>query len=175
MKKCKCMPSKFVLIFVIFMALFGIYFMIKPLMKPEGFVSGECPNTMIKDGDKILLYNPKFAKIPGVNPIKLNSLKDYEEYIEWQRSNKLNCPILHLEKVFDTQGGEMYEIKSSFNTDCGTGGLNHSLPAVVSTPNLGRILNADKDYPPYNQNMFPSYDQYNQDVGHANVIDAALA
>ena len=171
----KCKTNKVILFFVIFMALFGIYFMIKPLIKQEGFVSAECPNTMIKDGDKILLYNPNFAKIPGVNPIKLNSLQDYEEYIQWQRANKLNCPILHLEKVFDTQGGEMYEIKSSFNTDCGTGGLNHSLPAVVSTPNLGRILNAETDDPPYNQNMFPAYDQYNQTVGSLQVIDTALA
>jgi len=174
------MKSRMIIYFVIFMALFGIYFMIKPVLYSEGFVSAECPNTMIKDGNKILLYNPNFAKIPGVNPIQLNSLHDYEEYIQWQRSNKLNCPILHLEKVFDTQGSEMYEIKSSFETDSGTGVLNHSMPAIHSFPQMvppktGRILNAEADDPPYNQNMFPAYDQYNQTIGSLQVIDTALA
>ena len=63
----------------------------------EPFVSNQCPTTMIKKGNKILLYNPKLAKIPGVNPIVLKSLKEYEEYVKWQRASNINCPILHLE------------------------------------------------------------------------------
>ena len=69
---------------------------------------------MIKKGNQILLYNPKMAKIPGVNPIVLKSLKEYKDYIKWQRANKLNCPILHLERMYDTQGNENYEIKIVF-------------------------------------------------------------
>ena len=72
---------------------------------------------LIKRGNQIMLYNPKLAKIPGVNPIILSSLKDYEEYVKWQRASKVNCPILHLERMFDTQGNAKYEIKNSFLLD----------------------------------------------------------
>jgi hypothetical protein len=154
------------------MIIWGLIFVTK--QKPETFTSDDCQNTLIKDGNTIFLYNSRKSTVPGINPIKLKNLEEYREYISWQRANNINCPILHLEKVFDTQGSEMYEIKSSFNTDSGTGPLNHSLPAVVSTPNLGRIINAETDDPPYNQNMCPSYDQYNQNIGIANVIDYAL-
>jgi hypothetical protein len=96
----------------------------------EDFSNNLCPTTLIKDGNKLLVYNPNLAKVPGVNPIQLNDLDDYEKYLEWQRSNNVHCPILHLDKVFD-QSSEMYSIKSSFDT--GTGGrLNHDLPFMNS-------------------------------------------
>ena len=154
-------------LFIIIMVIYGMYFISKP--RNESFVNDECPNTMIKDGNKILVYNPKFAKIPGVNPIELSSLEDYEEYVQWQRANKVNCPILHLEKVFDTQGEEMYQINSSFDT-C-SGGLNHSLPHVRQTPDLGQIIDASLDNPPYNSNQNNGYDPFDQDIGRANTID----
>ena len=161
--------NKVLTIFIIFMIIFGIYFIAKP--RNESFISAECPNTMIKDGNKILLYNPNYAKIPGVNPIQMNSLEDYEQYVEWQRANKLSCPILHLEKVFDTQGSEMYQINSSFNNDNCSGGLNHSLPTVRQTPDLGKIIDASLDNSPYNSNQFPAYDKQDQDIGRSNIID----
>jgi hypothetical protein len=89
--------------------------------KKEPFVSGRCPTTLIKDGQRFFLYDPSMAKVPGVNPVQLNSLEDYKEYIEWQRKSNLRCPILHLEKVYTAQGTEMYEIRPNFiSTDeCG--------------------------------------------------------
>ena len=168
----KSLYNTILTLFVIFMVVFGIHFITKPRNEYEPFISAECPNTMIKDGNKILLYNPKYAKIPGVNPIQLNSLEDYQEYIEWQRANKLNCPILHLEKVFDTQGDEMYQINSSFDNQNTSGGLNHSLPVVRQTPDLGKIIDANLDDPPFNSNQFPAYDPLNQDIGRPNTIDS---
>lgn len=132
----------------------------------EGFVSGQCPTTMIKKGNNIILYNPKMAKIPGVNPIVLSSLKDYEEYVKWQRASKLNCPILHLERVYDTQGDEKYEIRKSFMLDQPVGPLNHDLPDIQKRPNINELLDAStSNNKPYNQNQFPSFDPYNQNVG----------
>ena len=58
-----------------------------------------------------MLYNPELAKIPGVNPLIMDSLKDYKEYVKWQRASGLNCPILHLEKVYDSK--ETNNTKSS--------------------------------------------------------------
>jgi len=166
--------SKLLLIFIIFMIVYGIYFVAKPRNMSESFISGDCPNTMIKDGDKILIYNPKHPKVPGVNPIQLESLEDYEEYIAWQRANKINCPILHLEKVFDTQGKEKYQVRDKFSIDSDScdGGVNHSIPVVKETPDLGKIIDASLDSPPYNSNQMPGYDPLDQDIGRKNVIDA---
>ena len=165
--------KRVVLLFVFLMFIYGIYFIAKP--RNESFISTECPSTMIKDGNKILLYNPKYPKVPGVNPIQLDSLEDYDEYVEWQRANKLTCPILHLEKVFDAQGEEQYQVKNSFETN-GTGGLNHAIPSVRHTPchtsmDMGQIIDASLDDPPYNSNQYPGYDESDQDVGRKNVID----
>jgi len=165
------------LIFVFFMFIYGIYFIVKP--RNESFISTECPNTMIKDGNKILLYNPNYPKVPGVNPIQLDSLEDYEEYVAWQRANKMNCPILHLEKVFDTQGNEQYQIKDSFETN-ETGGLNHehvpqNMNMISSSSSsdldVGQIIDASLDDPPYNSGQYPGYDPLDQDIGRKNVID----
>ena len=164
--------SKLLLVFIIFMIVYGIYFVAKPRNTPESFISGDCPNTMIKDGDKILIYNPKHPKVPGVNPIQLESLEDYEEYVAWQRANKINCPILHLEKVFDTQGKEKYQVRDKFSSDSCENGVNHSIPVVKETPDLGKIIDASLDSPPYNSNQMPGYDPLDQDIGRKNVIDA---
>ena len=83
----------FIYLFIIFMFVFGIYFMYTN--PKESFVSGQCPTTIIKDGQKFLLYNPEMDHVPGVNPIELHSLNEYKEYIEWQRASKIKCPILH--------------------------------------------------------------------------------
>ena len=132
----------------------------------EGFVSNQCPTTMIKKGNQIILYNPKLAKVPGVNPIILPSLEDYKEYVKWQRASNINCPILHLERMYDTQGNENYEIKQSFMLDQPSGPLNHDLPTMNKTPNMDQLLNAHYDTNvPYNQNSFPAFDPYNQNVG----------
>lgn len=166
--------KRVVLLFVFLMFIYGIYFIAKP--RNESFISTECPSTMIKDGNKILLYNPKYPRVPGVNPIQLDSLEDYDEYVEWQRANNLTCPILHLEKVFDAQGEEQYQVKNSFDSN-GTGGLNHSIPNVRHTPcqnmtmDMGQIIDASLDDPPYNSNQYPGYDESDQDVGRKNVID----
>jgi len=164
--------SKLLLVFIIFMIVYGIYFVAKPRNMSETFISGDCPNTMIKDGNKILIYNPKHPKVPGVNPIQLESLEDYEEYVAWQRANKMNCPILHLEKVFDTQGKEKYQVRGKFSSDSCENGVSHSIPDVKQTPDLGKIIDASLDSPPYNSNQMPGYDPLDQDVGRKNVIDA---
>lgn len=132
----------------------------------------ECPTTLIKDGNQILVYNPTLAKIPGVNPIKMDSLDDYEKYIHWQRANNVQCPILYLDKSFNTEI-TMYDINSSNSGNSsnssgidsnGTGVLNHNLPIqdrclsmnenlnvgqnsnLAENLNLGQNLNSNYEY-----------------------------
>ena len=97
----------------------GILFLMYQSVEP--FVSGKCPTTFIKDGQHYFLYDPSMAKVPGVNPIRLKNIDEYKEYIEWQRKNKLHCPILHLERVYTANGTEMYEIRQNFieQEECG--------------------------------------------------------
>lgn len=137
----------------------------------EGFVSGQCPTTLVKKGNQILLYTPEKAKVPGVNPIVFSCLKEYEKYVKWQRASGLNCPILHLEHLFDTQGNSKYEIKDSFMLDAPIGPLNHDLPALHKPPCLQKLLNANEENKPYNQNMYPSFDPYNQGIGKVTEVD----
>jgi hypothetical protein len=155
----------FIYVLIVFLFLFGIYFMMNNPKEP--FVTGQCPTTMIKDGSKILLYNPEYAHVPGVNPLEMKDLEDYKEYIEWQRANKLNCPVLHLEKVFDAQGAPMYEIRPSFDTELNVGGMNHSLPVVKNKANI--TMDAALDSSPFNCNQYASYDKDNQNIGIVGV------
>ena len=145
------------------------------LKNQESFVSGNCPTTMIKKGDKIMLYNPELAKIPGVNPLIMDSLKDYKKYVEWQRASGLKCPILHLEKVYDVQGNEQYEIKRSFagkEQDLQVGALNHNLPVIQKEPKLDFMLDAQsQNNKIYNKNQLPAYDPYNQNIGKMTKMD----
>ena len=101
----------------------------------EPFTNSKCPTHLINDGDKLLLYNPTLAKVPGVNPIQFNNLEEYTIYVEWQRANNLHCPVLKLDKV--DNAFDMYSIKSNEsrnNFDIGNGNgtsvLNHDLPNI---------------------------------------------
>jgi len=103
---------------------------------PTDQTDNKCPTNLIKDGDKLLLYNPKLAKVPGVNPIHFNSLDEYSTYIEWQRVNKVYCPVLKLDKTLENNSAtDMYSIQSiSSRTYSGNGNgtsvLNHDLPNI---------------------------------------------
>ena len=103
----------------------------------EGFDNqdNKCPTNLIKDGNKLLLYNPKLAKVPGVNPIHFNSLDDYSTYVEWQRVNKVHCPVLELDKSLENNATDMYSIQSYSSRSYsgngnGTSVLNHDLPNI---------------------------------------------
>ena len=81
--------------------------------KQEPFVSGNCPTTMIKKGDKISALQSGISKNTGSKSVDYGFFeKDYKEYVKWQQRNSgLNCPILHLEKVYDSK--ETNNTKSS--------------------------------------------------------------
>ena len=105
----------------------------------------------------------------------MDSLKDYKEYVKWQRASGLKCPILHLEKAYDAQGNEQYEIKRSFagaDQDLRVGSLNHNLPVTQKEPKIELLLDAQaQNNANYNQNQLPAYDPYNQNVGRMTQLD----
>ena len=86
--------------------LLGLYFYSKfndPNYK-EGLVnmdkSPSCPNLLIQKDSRFYLYNSKLAKVPGVNPIEFDNLEDYVEFLDWQRSQGIRCPVLYLQQTF---------------------------------------------------------------------------
>lgn len=153
-------PIYMYILYILFALLisFSIYLSID-MMNKESFIDGNCPTTMIKDGDRILIYDPKKAKVPGVNPIIMNNLEEYKEFVKWQNKNNLNCPILFLEKSFDVQGNEMYDIKPNRNIDIPQGAMNHSLPQ------LDNIINS------FNEESPSAFDKDNQDIGNIGNSD----
>ena len=78
--------------------IFGLYFALLP--KQENFdvksydtnheMFKQCPTTLIQDGAKYLLFNDNLPEEEGVNPLVLDSLDDYLEFLYWQRKQNIN-------------------------------------------------------------------------------------
>jgi len=95
----------------------GLYVAVTYPNVKEGFELGggskRCPNVLIQKGSAFYLFNSKLAKIPGVNPLQFNSLDEYVEFTEWQRSQGIRCPILYLQESYDAQGNPVLKAHSS--------------------------------------------------------------
>ena len=126
------------LIFVIVFIILGIYFMINFNNNVEsnnileGYINStnkgfKCPDVLIQKGKRFFLYNSKLAKVPGVNPIEFQNLEDYTEFIDWQRSQGIRCPILFLQFSYNAQGDPTYKIRPSPTN------LQGGLPSTPST------------------------------------------
>lgn len=112
-----------------------------------------CPNILIQKGSELYLHNSRIAKVPGVNPLKFNNLEEYVEFMDWQRSQGIRCPVLFLQHTFDAQGKPTYKIRPS-PTD-----LKGGLPPVAAIPpviDTDRI--EDTDNPPMEATTYPAFD-----------------
>lgn len=121
------------LIFIILVFLAGLYFIamyndprsLEALTNMTG--STRCPNLLIQKGARFYLYNSKLAQVPGVNPIEFENLEDYVEFINWQRSQGIRCPVLYLQQTYDAQGKSVYKARPSVTEPQG------GLPPAAST------------------------------------------
>lgn len=68
-----------------------------------------CPDMLVQKDKEFYLFNSKLNYVPGVNPIKFNNLEEYTEFMEWQKSQGIECPVLHLQQYYDIQGKFSYE------------------------------------------------------------------
>jgi hypothetical protein len=134
-----------------------------------------CPNMLIEKDGAYYLYNSNLAVVPGVNPIQFKSLEDYSEFIEWQNSQNINCPVLYLQYSTDTQNNELIQVKPSIFENQG------GLPSISKDPltknsehyiEENKILDATKDNnDEFNKNSYHGIDVHNQDIGLDNPID----
>ena len=166
------------LLFTIVVFILGLYFVVNysAANTTEGFVGTEqhrCPNILIQKGTEIYLYNSRVAKVPGVNPIKFNNLEDYVEFVKWQRSQGIACPVLYLQQTNDAQGQNIYKIRPS-PVD-----LQGGLPPMVDTTTPGRnrlppvtkLMDSNRNDPPYNTNSYPGVDASGFNMGDVTPRD----
>lgn len=99
--------STFILLFLC--ASISIYILSSLTKHSEGFMQRRsCPNLLIKKDDKLLLH---FRD--GKQPVQFNNLDEYTDFIAWQRSQNIRCPILYLEPVLDAQGKKSYNVSDN--------------------------------------------------------------
>jgi len=133
-----------------------------------------CPNILIQSGKTFYLYNSRVAKVPGVNPIGFSNLEDYVEFLDWQRSQGIRCPVLFMQKTYDAQGNEVFKVRPSAS-DPQAGlppGIDSLETAQVQTnPNPMLLLDAGRDDAPYNEGGVPAYDPSSMYVGATTPLD----
>jgi len=137
--------------------LMGLYFYLK-MNTPgllENFSSNNCPDQLIQKGNQIYLKNTKLARIPGVNPIRFENLEDYVEFLNWQRSQGTNCPVLKLDQSFSNQKE-----------------LNYNIEKPCKKSNFQLLMDASRNDPPFNKNLYPGFDPLNQYIGVDTPLDS---
>lgn len=177
------MSSLLLLIILVFLA--GIYFCTKA-NTVEGLtntntntggidVTSRCPNILIQKDAKFYLYNSRLAKVPGVNPVEFDNLEDYTEFLDWQRSQNIVCPVLFLQQTYDAQGNPVYKSRPSVNDM--QGGLPPASPYLDNklSPNPTLLVDATRNDAPYNVNSMPSFDQTSYYQGTTTPLDGMNA
>lgn len=187
-------------VLIVLTFLSGVYYCIKTTSSKlaEGLTNmanPRCPDMLIQKGSRYILYNSKVARVPGVNPVEFDNLEDYVEFLEWQRSQGIRCPVLYLQKTYDAQGNSSYKIRPS-PTDL-QGGLPPSLvnkpsaPTNTNTntntretkdkdnietkylngPNPTMLIDATRNDKPYNMNSMPGFDNTDFYQGTTTPLD----
>lgn len=144
-----------------------------------------CPNLLIQKGSRFYLYNSKLAKVPGVNPIEFDNLEDYTEFLDWQKSQNIRCPVLYLQEIYDAQGNPVYKTRPSVSEP--QAGLPPSIASssgdmimesslgdakALAYPDPTLLVDATRNDPPYNYDSYPAYDQSSYYIGKTTPLDA---
>ena len=129
----------------------------------------DCPDVLIKRGDKLLLYNTKVIEVAGVNPLPFDSLDDYKKYVDGQNKSGMHCPVLFLQEENDLQGKDVFRMRPSpFYVE---GGLPPLPMEVHSNATIQKVVDASRANLPYNANNYPGFDAHGQYVGRYTDID----
>jgi len=142
----------------------------------------KCPNLLIQKGSRFYLHNSNLAQVPGVNPVEFDNLEDYTEFLDWQRSQGIRCPVLYLQETYDAQGTRVYKARPSVSepqsglppsiaSSSGNTILEHSGSNSLAHPNPTLLVDATRNDPPYNKNSYPAYDQTDFYIGTTTPLD----
>ena len=172
----------------------GLYFYATKCDCKEGLTNNtsagpRCPNLLIQKGSRFYLYNTKLAEVPGVNPIEFANLEDYTEFLDWQRSQNIRCPVLYLQESYDAQGNRIYKSRPSVSepqaglppsSTAPTGIASQVTPMTETSlepvgdqayPNPTPLVDATHNDPPYNQGSYPAHDQTSYYIGTTTPLD----
>lgn len=187
------MTLTMLLAIIVFMI--GIYFYARcsDPKYAEGFTNenfkARCPNLLIQKGSRFYLYNSKLAQVPGVNPIEFDNLEDYTEFLDWQRSQGIRCPVLYLQSTYDAQGNPVYKVRPSVSepqaglppSAAAPIGVASQVPPILETslgypdalayPNPTLLVDATRNDPPWNKGGYPAHDQTDYYVGTTTPLD----
>jgi hypothetical protein len=183
------------MLLAIIVFMIGIYFYARCAdpKYAEGFTNEKtqprCPNLLIQKGSKFYLYNSKLAKVPGVNPIEFDNLEDYTEFLDWQRSQGIRCPVLYLQSSYDAQGNRVYKARPSVSepqaglppSAAAPMGIASQVPPLMESslepvgdeayPNPTKLVDATRNDPPYNKGSYPAHDQTSYYIGTTTPLD----
>ena len=136
----------------------------------ESSATNSCPDLLIQKGKVLMLYNTTQPIEDGVNPIPFFNLDEYINYLEIQRKNGNNCPVLYLQQENNVQGEDVYRMRPSpFEL---TGGLPQMAELQNQTDtNVVKYVDASTENPPYNANNYFSFDPNGQYVGIYTDVD----
>lgn len=175
--------------------LIGIYFYARSgdPKYAEGFTNSinisRCPDLLIQKDSRFYLYNSKQAQVPGVNPVEFENLEDYTEFLDWQRSQGIRCPVLYLQATYDAQGNKVYKSRPSVSEPqaglppsvAAPMGIASQVPPFMESgmepvgdeayPNPTLLVDAGHNDPPYNYGQVPSYDQSSYYIGTTTPLD----
>lgn len=158
-------------------------------LSEETSMKPRCPNLLIQKGSRFFLYNSKLAQVPGVNPIEFENLEDYTEFLDWQRSQNIRCPVLYLQETYDAQGKRVFKARPSVRepqgglppSTCPPFGIASQVPPIMETglepvdeqayPNPTLLVDATRNDPPYNENSYPAYDESSYYIGTTTPLD----
>ena len=159
----------FKLFISILILVLGLYYY--TLTGCESFTNMEsrrCPDILIQKGTQFYLYNSKLANVPGVNPVTFDNLEEYTEFIEWQRSQGIRCPILYVQESYDAQGNKVY--KSHDSPTNIQGGLTNY---PIGTAPITKLVDASRSNSDsvYNKNSYPGFDGQDQTIGTNTPLD----
>jgi hypothetical protein len=127
-----------------------------------------CPDLLIRSGSTLLLINTK-APRSETNPLPFFSLDEYINYLEIQKKNGIQCPVLYLQEETNTQGHNVYRVRS--------GPFSHE-GAIPQTTNIYNnpaspfpIIDANRANEPYNRNNYAGFDPTGLYIGRYTDLD----
>lgn len=129
----------------------------------------ECPDFLIQYGTKLLLYNTKQPQSIGKNPIEFTNIDEYNKYLEEQKRNGMNCPVLFLQQETNTQGMDILRMRPSPENPMA--GLSQTTALYRNPPFVLPVIDSTDDNKPYNENLHYGFDPYGLQVGKYTVLD----
>ena len=147
----------------------------EPEQTGESSKQSSCPDMLVNAGDHLLLYH---SKDPLIEPIKFATLDEYIQYTKGSNGSgsgsgsgsSSNCPILYLQKETNTQGEDVYRMRSGpFNQEGGIPTVSEA-EVIARTPAV-QVADATRDNGQFNQGNYPGFDPYGLYVGRVTDID----